>query len=304
MNARSKTFTSLVLLGIIISCGFSVFGFGGKVSMKGNGGNPIPQFCIEPCGAVLTRWFEIEIVAGPTKPLIVKDFVFNAMYHDFQPDLKRMQLPTKKLTTVKWDLIQHISGLPRTYPNGNPNHGMVVGGTFRSFKTPVSGINPPVIPVGDTAIITLQVRVIMPTSRCDSPLFLIPNGFYSISCDIITSYIGIVECSMHPAKTCIVGQTDERVSMITTPKTHIALQAVPIPLHSKAKISFNLVEKSKISLSIYNLQGKKITSLIQDHIFDEGKHETAFELGYLPSGMYLIRLETPKGTETIRIVKE
>ncbi|MEA3286317.1 MAG: T9SS type A sorting domain-containing protein [Candidatus Marinimicrobia bacterium] len=80
------------------------------------------------------------------------------------------------------------------------------------------------------------------------------------------------------------------------PNQAVLYQNYPNPFNPNTSIRFNLLEDSNLKLGIYDVQGKLIQTLIQDH-FPAGDHRLTWNARDLAAGIYFIRLET--GAETI-----
>lgn len=78
----------------------------------------------------------------------------------------------------------------------------------------------------------------------------------------------------------------------------------PNPLTSSTEIRFELPEVQPVRLVVYDALGRAVRVLL-DGVRGTGMHEVVFEAGDLPSGLYLYRLETPRGsiTGTMQLVK-
>ncbi len=64
----------------------------------------------------------------------------------------------------------------------------------------------------------------------------------------------------------------------------------PNPVFTNATMSYDLRKKQHVNVSIYNLQGKKITTLV-DEVLSEGSYNTELEINGL-NGLYLVVLES------------
>jgi hypothetical protein len=56
-----------------------------------------------------------------------------------------------------------------------------------------------------------------------------------------------------------------------------------------------------LKLAVYDLQGR-LVEVLADNTFEEGYHELSWTPG-IPSGMYILRLETPDSVHTLRVLK-
>lgn len=66
-------------------------------------------------------------------------------------------------------------------------------------------------------------------------------------------------------------------------------QNYPNPFNAKTKILFSLNRTLPTLLTIYNLSGQKITTLVKE-IMHRGIHEVVFDGSNLSSGIYLYQL--------------
>ncbi|MDP8238030.1 MAG: C25 family cysteine peptidase [Candidatus Hatepunaea meridiana] len=77
-------------------------------------------------------------------------------------------------------------------------------------------------------------------------------------------------------------------------------QNYPNPFNSMTSIAFTLPEASLTKLRVFDITGRQIASLIEDRI-EAGYHTIAFEAGALPSGIYLVKLESGGGEALIKV---
>jgi len=67
-------------------------------------------------------------------------------------------------------------------------------------------------------------------------------------------------------------------------------QNFPNPFNPLTKISFNLLKQSNVKLTIYDITGKEISSVIDEKL-DGGMHDISFDAGYLSTGVYFYKIE-------------
>lgn len=108
--------------------------------------------------------------------------------------------------------------------------------------------------------------------------------------------------------TQVLGQTFSPLSFIKSLPTD-AVSDLPLPagfqLHANypnpfstiTQISYTLQQATKVSIKVYDLQGRRVAHLI-DQVQDAGSYTLPFNGDFLPSGTYLCRLETPHGSST------
>jgi len=76
-----------------------------------------------------------------------------------------------------------------------------------------------------------------------------------------------------------------------TPKTASLAPAFPNPFNSTTRIGFDLSVASSVNLSVYDLSGRLITTVLQQNM-NAGHHSTTFKADGLANGVYLLRLDT------------
>lgn len=68
-----------------------------------------------------------------------------------------------------------------------------------------------------------------------------------------------------------------------------------------AKIKFDIPEKLSAKVTVYDILGKEIVTLVNDK-FISGSHEIDFDDSNLPGGVYYYKIETERITETKKII--
>ena len=71
----------------------------------------------------------------------------------------------------------------------------------------------------------------------------------------------------------------------------------PNPFNPSTTISFSIPKQSYIILSVYNITGQKVATLVDKHM-SAGSHSVIFDGSDLGSGVYLYRLESKGFTKT------
>ena len=66
-------------------------------------------------------------------------------------------------------------------------------------------------------------------------------------------------------------------------------QNYPNPFNPSTRISFSVAQADHIMLNVYNVQGEKVSSLINEHM-TPGEYSVVFDASSLPSGVYYYRL--------------
>lgn len=98
--------------------------------------------------------------------------------------------------------------------------------------------------------------------------------------------------------TAQVGVVDNTCSL---PEDFALLQNYPNPFNSGTTIRFMLVESAEVQLTIYDLLGREIQTLIDD-FRQAGVHTVVFEAAGLSSGVYFYRLRAGDIAETKRML--
>ncbi len=78
--------------------------------------------------------------------------------------------------------------------------------------------------------------------------------------------------------------------------------AYPNPFNPWTNISFTLAEETVTHIIIYNSLGSEVARLASGELFDSGSHTLRWNAEDVPSGVYLIRLETPQTSATTKAI--
>ena len=89
---------------------------------------------------------------------------------------------------------------------------------------------------------------------------------------------------------------------IVIPNEYALQQAYPNPFNPWTNISFTLTEATVTDIVIYNSLGKEVDKLTGRTLFDIGTHTIRWDAEDVPSGVYLIRLETPLASATTKAI--
>ena len=100
----------------------------------------------------------------------------------------------------------------------------------------------------------------------------------------------------------LVEYTDpDNVSNVMDQAVATWAQLYPNPVTDKACLQYQLCEISPVDITITDLVGR---IMLQQNLpaQDAGIHLMDLDLSHLPSGVYLCRLRTDRGSETLKIV--
>ena len=84
--------------------------------------------------------------------------------------------------------------------------------------------------------------------------------------------------------------SEEFIKVILPQKTQLN-DSYPNPFNPITNISYVLAEDTQINLSIYNIQGQLIQTLVENRM-DSGSYSLSWDASMQSSGMYILRLET------------
>jgi len=73
----------------------------------------------------------------------------------------------------------------------------------------------------------------------------------------------------------------------------LLVKVVPNPFTSYTKIQYEVPKDTKLNMSLYDMQGKKIRVLQENSYHLKGSYEFHLDLSIYNSGMYFIHLQTP-----------
>jgi len=85
------------------------------------------------------------------------------------------------------------------------------------------------------------------------------------------------------------------------PFEFIVKQNFPNPFNLSTIIEFDLPEKKRVKLEIFNMLGEKITTLLNKYI-NSGKYKLEFVAEELPSGVYLYRIKAGRFQQTKKMI--
>jgi hypothetical protein len=89
--------------------------------------------------------------------------------------------------------------------------------------------------------------------------------------------------------------------MPSIPGNFMLLQNYPNPFNAQTTIKFVLPESQDVQLTIYDLLGRRVETII-DEFSNAGVHSVTYDASALPSGVYFYRLRAGDTAETKRMV--
>jgi hypothetical protein len=110
----------------------------------------------------------------------------------------------------------------------------------------------------------------------------------------------------NPATGALVGTTTvftnvSRDETVGIPSTFALHQNYPNPFNPSTTISYDLPVRSRVKLSIYNLLGQEVATLVNGEQ-EPGRYNVKFDASGLPSGIYFYRLEAGKFVDVKKMI--
>lgn len=93
----------------------------------------------------------------------------------------------------------------------------------------------------------------------------------------------------------------KEVEAVVAPSDFAISQNYPNPFNPSTVINYQLSQKSKVELKVYDMIGKEIATLVND-VQDAGYYKVNFDASNLASGVYFYRIQAGKFTETKRMI--
>ena len=99
--------------------------------------------------------------------------------------------------------------------------------------------------------------------------------------------------------------TDVEGDQKVIPKEFALYQNYPNPFNPVTAIKFDIPKSAAVSISVYNLLGQVVASLVENETYDAGRYTLSFDAAELPSGIYFYRITAlPEGGDVFtRVLK-
>ncbi|MEL6925408.1 MAG: T9SS type A sorting domain-containing protein, partial [Bacteroidota bacterium] len=82
----------------------------------------------------------------------------------------------------------------------------------------------------------------------------------------------------------------------------LGLSVRPNPVTQEALISYNMVNRGPVRITMHNLMGQMVRTIISSEQ-GEGEHTISYsDLDQLSQGMYILRLETQEGSQSLKVM--
>ena len=90
--------------------------------------------------------------------------------------------------------------------------------------------------------------------------------------------------------------------IVATVATENGLDIAPNPFSDQTTITYTLSETTTVTLTIYDLQGKRIVQPVVSQTRTAGSYQVLFDAQNIPKAMYMVILQTASGTLSRKIV--
>ena len=85
------------------------------------------------------------------------------------------------------------------------------------------------------------------------------------------------------------------------PAAYALQQNYPNPFNPATVIRFSVAAKQAVSLQIFDITGRLVETLINQHL-TPGKYEVTWQAGHLPSGTYFMQMKSGDFVKTRKMV--
>jgi hypothetical protein len=86
------------------------------------------------------------------------------------------------------------------------------------------------------------------------------------------------------------------------PQKHSLKQNYPNPFNTSTSIRFELSVPERVTLMLFDINGREIETLVDNVLYNVGSHEIEWSAGRLPSGLYVYRLSSGEHTEQRKMI--
>ena len=80
------------------------------------------------------------------------------------------------------------------------------------------------------------------------------------------------------------------------------LKSYPNPSNNEAVIEFNIVNGTNLKISVYNILGQNVVTLVNNESYAAGVHNVKWDTSKVKSGLYFCKLETGNASQTLKMI--
>jgi len=96
-------------------------------------------------------------------------------------------------------------------------------------------------------------------------------------------------------------ESDIAVNSIILPSEYMLSSAYPNPFNPTTTLSFALPSQSDVTITIYNMQGRQVSTLIDGNM-EAGYHSVVWNADAQASGVYFVKMMTSEFTKTQKLM--
>ncbi|MCX7877448.1 MAG: T9SS type A sorting domain-containing protein [Ignavibacteria bacterium] len=122
------------------------------------------------------------------------------------------------------------------------------------------------------------------------------------SIDFVNDTVGYIIGTNIVLKTTNGGITFIKENFVQVPASFGIRYVSPNPFNPSTTIVFETPERSKLSMKIYDINGRLVRTLFENIFFDSGEHSYRFNGENLASGVYFITLESPETLTSSKMI--
>ena len=145
--------------------------------------------------------------------------------------------------------------------------------------------------------------ILNPGNRQDFSLILDAHGLEQVLYpgELIFSNNAIGGEITIPIDLSIVDPNSIETSDPVIPEAFEISSVFPNPFNSSTTLNYSIPSTSRITLSIFDIQGREVRTLVDNKHF-AGSYSILFDASMLPTGVYLARLKAGGDFQTVKIV--
>ena len=87
-----------------------------------------------------------------------------------------------------------------------------------------------------------------------------------------------------------------------TPSDFTIVSAYPNPFNPSTTIEYSLPNEALVSVSIFDIRGRMVSSLINNEIMASGTHSVKWDASGNSSGIYIIKIDSESNSATQRLL--
>tara|TARA_R100001129_G_scaffold73538_3_gene50133 strand:- start:70867 stop:72240 length:1374 start_codon:yes stop_codon:yes gene_type:complete len=161
-------------------------------------------------------------------------------------------------------------------------------GEVSAFELPLNTGTSPAVESGKWISVDVPISdwTNAPQTRDDIAQFLITSNLDVVYVDNVYLYKGMPVSIENPYE---------------VPATFALDQNYPNPFNPSTNISYSIPENGKVSLEVYNIQGQKVTTLVNEQK-SAGSYTVTFDASNLASGVYMYRLVSKNSVQVRKML--